>query len=361
MVYTPTGKRVGRPKTKDYQTISLKMPQELLDRVQVYARLHRQSLSELMRDGVEWRITEGDLRGVGVDAPQRPQRNEDEYYGNTAIPAAVRGEPEDAGILHEIRSALARQEMQLHALTQALEQRTVALASQEYSGNTALQELSKPLPLVDTLIPFDDDLSTTDSRAETTTKQDNSCHTVLHERGEPDTAPSQPQGETGDDTRQTEHGLVPREQTALAAPVQYHGQRERSTDDLEDMPLEPENGPATLVRQPENEPSSREAPPAETADTPSEDTPRARRRALLLSAVPWEADTPAGVNPVAIRTATGISKIDVTNDLDELCKHGQVVKVSKGHYARTGPMATAPQGKAAGARARRQAKPQAPP
>ena len=94
---------------------------------------------------------------------------------------------------------------------------------------------------------------------------------------------------------------------------------------------------------------------------PSEDTPLARRRALLLSAVPWEVDTPRGVSPVTIRTATGISKIDVTNDLDELWKHGQVVKVSKGHYVRTGPMPTAPQGKAAGARARRQAKQQAPP
>lgn len=357
MAYTPTGKRVGRPKTKDYQAISLKMPQELLDRVQVYARLHRQSLSELMRDGVEWRITEGDLRGVGVYAPQRTQSNEDEYYGNTTIPAEVRGDPEHAGILQEIRTALARQETQLHALTQALEQRTVALASQEYSGNTALQELSKPLPLVDTLIPFDDDLSTTDSRAETTTEQDNSCNTVLHARGEPDTTPSQPQGETGDDTRQPANGLVPREQTALAAPGHYHGQREIRTDDLEDMPLEPENGPATLLRQPENEPSSCEAPPVETADTPSEDTPRARRRALVLSAVPSEADTPTGVRPVAICTATGISKIDVTNDLDELCKHGQVVKVSKGHYVRTAPMSTAPQGKAEGARARRQAQP----
>jgi hypothetical protein len=81
----------------------------------------------------------------------------------------------------------------------------------------------------------------------------------------------------------------------------------------------------------------------------------------VLSAVPWEADTPTGVRPVAIRPATGISKIDVTNDLDELCKHGQVVKVSKGHYVRTAPMPTAPQGEAEGARARHQGKRQAQP
>lgn len=62
MAYTPTGRPVGRPKTKDYQTISLKIPQDLLARVQHYAGLHRQSVSELIRDGLEWRITDGDPR-----------------------------------------------------------------------------------------------------------------------------------------------------------------------------------------------------------------------------------------------------------------------------------------------------------
>src|SRR3989442_3073236 len=338
MAYTPTGRPVGRPKTKEYQTISLKMPQVLLARVQVYARLHRQSISELIRDGLEWRITDGDPRDVGGSAPPRTPHDADEYSRNTTRAAVGWGEQVAAGMLQEIRPALARQEMQLHAFTQALEPRTVARASQEYSGHTALQALSKSLPLVETLIPCDDDLSTTDSRAETTMEQDNSCNTVLHERGEPDTAPSQPQGETGDDTRQTENGLVPREQTALAAPVHDNGQREIRTDDLDDMPLEPENGPATLVRQPEDEPSGREAAPAKTADTPSADTPVARRRARVLAVVPWEADTPARVSPAAIRSATGLRKIDVANDLDDLCKHGQVVKVRKGQYVRRVPV-----------------------
>lgn len=60
MAYKPTGRPVGRPKTKEYQTISLKIPDDLLDRVKRYAGLHRQSISELIRDGLEWRITEGD-------------------------------------------------------------------------------------------------------------------------------------------------------------------------------------------------------------------------------------------------------------------------------------------------------------
>ena len=52
MPYTPTGRPVGRPKTKDSKTISLKMPQDLLARVQRYAREHHQSVSALhIRDG----------------------------------------------------------------------------------------------------------------------------------------------------------------------------------------------------------------------------------------------------------------------------------------------------------------------
>jgi len=34
--------------------------QSLTDQVQRYARLHRQTISDLIRDGLEWRITDGD-------------------------------------------------------------------------------------------------------------------------------------------------------------------------------------------------------------------------------------------------------------------------------------------------------------
>jgi len=77
MTYKPTGRPVGRPKTKEYKTISLKIPQDLLDRVQRYAGLHRQSISELIRDGLEWRITEGDPRGQPMP--------DNIYYGNTEL------------------------------------------------------------------------------------------------------------------------------------------------------------------------------------------------------------------------------------------------------------------------------------
>jgi hypothetical protein len=136
MAYTPTGKPVGRPKTKDYRTISLKMPQELLNRVQSYARLHRQSISELIRDGLEWRITEGDPHSLGVSPPQQTPSDDDVYSRNTEMPSEMREKPEHAGILHEIRTALARQEAQLQGLTQALEQRPAVSTPIEYSDNT---------------------------------------------------------------------------------------------------------------------------------------------------------------------------------------------------------------------------------
>jgi hypothetical protein len=37
-----------------------RIPHELVQQVQQYARLHRQSISELIRDGLQWRISEGD-------------------------------------------------------------------------------------------------------------------------------------------------------------------------------------------------------------------------------------------------------------------------------------------------------------
>jgi len=135
MTYTPTGKPVGRPKTKDYKTISLKMPQDLLDRVQTYARLHRQTISELIRDGLDWRITDGDPRSVGVPHSQRTLREDGEYSGNSGIPHEVPSGAESVGMLQEIRTALARQETQLSALTQALEQRTITHPRSENSGN----------------------------------------------------------------------------------------------------------------------------------------------------------------------------------------------------------------------------------
>ncbi len=120
------------------------------------------------------------------------------------------------------------------------------------------------------------------------------------------------------------------------------------------MPLEPENGPATLLRQPETSPSPPADPPGEAALSPLE-----QRRARILAVLPSCAP---GLTPVAVQTATGLTRSDVANDLRTLRARGDVVRVGEtGQHVRTGPMPTAPQGKAEGARARRPAKRQAQP
>ena len=49
----PTGRPRGRPKTKEYVTLMARVPQDLADRVQRYAGLHQQSISVVLRDGLE--------------------------------------------------------------------------------------------------------------------------------------------------------------------------------------------------------------------------------------------------------------------------------------------------------------------
>ena len=165
MAHTPTGKPVGRPKTKDYKTISLKMPQEFLERVQHYARLHHQSVSELIRDGLEWRITEGDPRSVGVSVAQRTTSHTEQYAGNTEIPDDGVGESEHPGVLQDIMTALAQQGAQLTTLTQALMHQSSEYSSnttQEMTGqqtvDTAIEPGNTVLPetvLPETVPPFD--------------------------------------------------------------------------------------------------------------------------------------------------------------------------------------------------------------
>jgi len=144
MAYKPTGRPVGRPKTKEYQTISLKIPQTLLDHVKRYARLHRQSLSELIRDGLEWRIGEGDPRGLGVSAPQATPGNENEYYGNTETIAEGEGHTEHTILLQEVCTTLARQEAQLKLLAQALEHHGIVPTPPEYFSNTQNETEGQP-------------------------------------------------------------------------------------------------------------------------------------------------------------------------------------------------------------------------
>ena len=112
-----TGNPVGRPATyapedKRPVTVSLRIPYYLAVQMKRYASIHRQSITELLLDGLKWRIGEG------------------EHYGNTDMAGDNLEDPGQAGVLQEIRTAL-------QTLTQALEHRPPAAPPETYYSNTA--------------------------------------------------------------------------------------------------------------------------------------------------------------------------------------------------------------------------------
>jgi len=56
----PTGRPRGRPKTKEYVTLMARVDVALADQVQRYARLHRQTISDVLRDGLQALFSEQD-------------------------------------------------------------------------------------------------------------------------------------------------------------------------------------------------------------------------------------------------------------------------------------------------------------
>src|SRR5437660_5000633 len=58
----PTGRPLGRPKTKEYVTLMARVPEELADRAKRYARLHQQPISVVLRDGLEMLLEEDRYR-----------------------------------------------------------------------------------------------------------------------------------------------------------------------------------------------------------------------------------------------------------------------------------------------------------
>ena len=104
-------------------TVSLRIPRDLHDRMSRYAARHRQSVTELLLDGLTWRLEQDDPRRESVD--------DISYY-----------------------------------------------------YNTVLQELLKPAHLLDALIPFDEDLATfQESKAKDLPDISNYDNTVIQEKG----------------------------------------------------------------------------------------------------------------------------------------------------------------------------------
>src|SRR6266446_9775210 len=117
----------GRPFTYQSEderpvTVSLRIPRDLHDRMSRYAARHRQSVTELLLDGLTWRLEQDD--------PRRESMGDISYYDNTVI-----------------------------------------------------QELVMPVHLLDGLIPFDEDLATfPESKAKALPDISNYDNTVIQEK-----------------------------------------------------------------------------------------------------------------------------------------------------------------------------------
>jgi hypothetical protein len=78
----PTGKPLGRPvtyTTNDERPVtrSLRIPRDLDARLTRYAARHRQSVTELLLDGIRWRLEQDDPRSAALSSEQ--------YYDNTVL------------------------------------------------------------------------------------------------------------------------------------------------------------------------------------------------------------------------------------------------------------------------------------
>ena len=129
MPYKPTGRRVGRPEKEDaFKPVSVKLPPDLLDRVKQYARIHQQSLSELIRDGLEWRISEGDIG----------------YFRNTEKQATLQTNSGNTVILQEVKRLVERLVVVVGASESPAGEE---VKGEKYFRNTVLPESQQSAPM----------------------------------------------------------------------------------------------------------------------------------------------------------------------------------------------------------------------
>jgi hypothetical protein len=131
--------------TVEQRTASFKAPVLLLQQVERYAKEHRLSLSELVRDGLEMRLEGVDPRYKRYGA-EGDDIEVDE--GNTANTARV---GVDGASLRDTLSTLIAIIRQLHTAVQTLEQRLGGAERGQVSGNTGNTGISpsiSPVPPV---------------------------------------------------------------------------------------------------------------------------------------------------------------------------------------------------------------------
>src|SRR5207302_8763441 len=79
--------KLGRPFTYQSEeerpvTVSLRIPRDLHERMSHYASRHRQSITELLLDGLKWRLEQDD--------PRQQSISDMEYYDNTVLQELIK-------------------------------------------------------------------------------------------------------------------------------------------------------------------------------------------------------------------------------------------------------------------------------
>jgi Ribbon-helix-helix protein, copG family len=148
MAKKSTGRPVGRPvgtrtATVELETLSFKVPAEFKAQLQAYAKQRRQSISELIREGVEWRIGEGDPLNIRYGTVTSDETAYERITGNT--------EKIEKGVefLHGMLSALVAEVRQLHTFVQAIAQRLGepgSMHAPSVTGNTDFGSVDGDIP-----------------------------------------------------------------------------------------------------------------------------------------------------------------------------------------------------------------------
>ena len=122
------------------KTLSFKASEAFMGQVQSYAKLHRQSVSELIRDGLEWRLNEVDPLAY-------------RYGGGSAVSMGEEGNAGELAALRETITALATDMRLMREAMQALEQRVAGslqgggrkeITSNTITGNTEISRSTTP-------------------------------------------------------------------------------------------------------------------------------------------------------------------------------------------------------------------------
>lgn len=139
------GRPVGtRTATVELDTLSFKVPVELKAQLQAYAKQRRHSISELIREGVEWRIGEGDPLNIRYGTVASSETGHEGNTGNTVkVEMGVE-------LLHGMLSALVEEVRQLRESMQVIEQRLGEpgrVQAPSVTGNTGIISVDGDIPV----------------------------------------------------------------------------------------------------------------------------------------------------------------------------------------------------------------------